>query len=191
MGESYDKVLEQYHELEPPIHRYFSSIPYFADELYRNKHILNMVIFYLFMRVERAQSRMVQSVLIERFNLEKDVVKKEVPFLYLTRPQFVKLYEILANTPLDDKIIALGEDAQKIRNKIVHGDYPDVEPKEKEDICSFIFKYADLLNKQAKHDFLFEPFGKERDFNETDDVMSKTQSKKEIKKIKKKLEDAA
>ncbi len=181
MDTDYQKVLKKYGKLDDPLHRYFSSLDYFSGDLENNKHILNVVIFYLCMRVERAQGIILRGGMIQKHKLNKDAVKEKLDNRHLTRLEFTILYEILAKKPLDGKIIKMGEKIQKARNKIVHGDYFAISEPQKKDICYLIFKYSDLLNTQTERDLEFEPFRKERDFDVVGEPIKKKKSKAIIK----------
>ena len=183
------RLARKYRGLPPDTVRwYLSSFPHLMKALKNNKHTLNILLIYLFIRVELAQHRILYFVMIEKYKLDEKVVRKKIDALQMNRDQFVCLYEIVVGKPMDKETDELGVLAQQVRNPIMHGRYEEIDTKTKEDAIVSIFDYSVLLNTQAHKDIKelkleFEPFGKKENFKAEGDIHSEEVSKNIIKEM--------
>ncbi len=179
-------LLDRYEELpQDTVHWYFSSFPIFVKALGRNKHSLSVLILYLFMRVELAQLNLLYFLMIEKCNLDRDVVKEQLNKLRINRDDFVCLYEILVKKPIHPHTDNIIREAQEDRNTIIHSKDLGIKVKDKEKAIMSIFEYSVLLNNQVYEDlnFEFEPFGKKDEFKSKGKPSNAEDSKNTINKI--------
>ena len=165
VAKNYTQVLNKYKEAPESVQWYFGSFPALVPALMiiDKKHYWDMIIAYLFMRIEQAQHKTLYSAMVKIYKVDKDLADKALDDFYMTRPKFLKLYKTLAEKPINRKVFKAGRSAEKIRDKIMHG--KKVDEVDKRNAVVAIFKYAKLFNKQTKIDFGFEPFGRMKGFN--------------------------
>ncbi len=166
MAESYERVFDKHALLEDPVKWYFNSIEDFIDSIESNQHILNIIIFYLYMKIEYAQRRILYTVLIRDHYLNKEKVKEIIYDLRMEQRHFYEIYNILSPIEINQEARDFMEESREIRNSIMHGNYDEFSPESKENAISAIFDYAVSLNAQVKEHFKFEPFGKLEEIEE-------------------------
>ncbi len=140
------------------IHWYFNSIRDFK-EFRKNRHILNIIIFYICMRIERAQRMTLRCDAIKRHNVNVKIAEETFYDTELRREAFFARYRRLTKQSISDETKAIIESTRLLRNSIIHGDDKEVTPKEKETAIYSLLKYADSLNKEVSKISGFKPFG--------------------------------
>ncbi len=127
-----------------------------------HKNALDILIPYLFMKVEQVQRLILYAAMVKKYKIDKDLASTALDNLHMTREKFRELYEILAGNPIDAKTIKYSKEAEKFRDNILHG--KDVKTEDSAYAACDIFSYSVLLNEQVDKDFGFEPFGDMRGF---------------------------
>ncbi len=148
------------------IHWYFNSIPDFKDISY-NGNILNIIIFYVCMRIERAHRKILYCDMIKRHKINKKTTDKYLDDLRLYGDAFFKAYEELVQKPykgitqtaISPETIALIKSTKKMRNKVIHGDEIRAISKKKEEAICTLLDYAEKLNEEVLHISRIRPFG--------------------------------
>ncbi len=185
--ESYKRVLKKYNELkryngveerdeagkikkQKNIHWYFNSILDFK-RFSHNGHILNVIIFYVCMRIERAQRITLYYDMIKRYKIDEEVAEEAIKDLRLYGKKFNEKYQKLTQTPISAETLKLRDDTQKVRGAVIHGDDINVAAvetqtdadkeaaiKEKEDAIASLLEYAVKLNSEVLDISGFQPF---------------------------------
>ena len=174
--ESYERVLGVYNKLEKlnelgeSLHWYFNSIPDFED-CADNGHILNIIIFYVCMRIERAKRITLYYHRIIHRNETKEKAGKAIKNLRLHAGRFKQEYNKLIETPINNEALKLKKNTKNVRNAVIHGDDINVaaaktqtiadiekEIKKKEDAIADLFEHAIKLNREVLRISKFQPF---------------------------------
>ena len=159
MSENYVRVLNKYNRLPVSMRNYFTSFPNLIPSPTNNERTWEILIAYLFMKVEQAQYNIVYGAITKKYEGHKKLTQKAIDNFHMTRDKFINLYEILTKKPIDIKAIKLGEAIQKVRNKVIHGNSKGFTDREKRAAVVSILEYAVLLNNQVYTDLQFKPFG--------------------------------
>ena len=183
MAESYERVFDMHALLDDPVKWYFNSIEDFINSIESNQHILNIIIFYLYMKIEYAQRRILYTVLIRDYYLNKEKVKEIIYDLRMGQQHFYEIYNVLSPVKINQEAMDLMEESREIRNSIMHGNYDEFSPESKEKAISAIFDYAVSLNAQVKKSFKFEPFEKLEEPEEAKNSLNAEKTVRELKKL--------
>ncbi len=148
------------------IHWYFNSIPDFEDISY-NGNILNIIIFYICMRIERAHRKILYCDMIKRHKINKKTTDKYLDNLRLHGDRFFTVYKELVQKPykgitqtaISPETIALIKSTKRVRNAVIHGDEVRAISKTKEKAICTLLDYAERLNEEVLHISEFRPFG--------------------------------
>ncbi len=148
------------------IHWYFNSIPDFKDISY-NGNILNIIIFYICMRIERAHRKILYCDMIKRHKINKETTDKYLDNLRLYGDRFFIVYKELLQKPdegivqtaISAETIALIKKTKDVRNKVIHGDEVRAISKTKEKAICTLLDYAEKLNEEVFDISGFRPFG--------------------------------
>ncbi len=196
--EAYERVLARYELLkkhdgpeerdeagkikkQKNIHWYFNSIIDFKDCSY-NGNILNIIIFYVCMRIERAHRKILYCDMIKRHKINKKITDKYLDNLRLYGDRFFIVYEELVQKPykgitqtaISAETIALIESTKKMRNKVIHGDEIMAISKRKEKTICTLLDYAERLNEEISHISRIRPFGDLTGFGGSDTTNAKS-----------------
>ena len=151
----YEMVFDEYKKLPEIIQNYFNlSVSIIVID---NKTSLDILIAYVFMKVEQAQRMILYAALVKKYKVDKDLARKALDNFRMTRPEFLEFYKTLAGKPVNKETIELGKEAEGVRDNILHG--RKVKDVDKGNAILDIFEYSRLLNEQANKDFGFQPFG--------------------------------
>ena len=174
-------VLNKYKSLKKPnertksgkrkksLHWYFSSFNRFAVALEGNRHAFSMLVFYLCMRIERAERMTLYYEMVKRHKIKKELAKEALAKTIFIKLDFCYAYEILASDNLTRRVIsdetnALINSTRKIRNAIVHGDdsirgdNAQITNTQKANTIITLLDYAIELNKEVLELSKFDPF---------------------------------
>ncbi len=163
-----EEINEKTGEIKIPknIHWYFNSIPDFRDISY-NGNILNIIIFYICMRIERAHRKILYCDMIKRHGINKKTTDKYLDNLRLHGDRFFTVYKELLQKPdegivqtaISAETIALIKSTKKVRNAVIHGDEVRAISKTKEKAICTLLDYAEKLNEEVSHISEIRPFG--------------------------------
>ena len=151
---SYKGILIEYQSLPENIQKYFEYLP----ELIKGDY--EIAIAYLFFKIEQGQNRLLYGV-----------ARNIVNYHHLTRDGFKQIYKNIFNKPLPDSIIKQLKEAEKTRDKVVHG--KQVKEDQLRQAITDCLIYAKLVNEEIKNIASFEPFGDMRGFKGRKESLSK------------------
>ena len=192
-------LLEVYKELkkrdkreEKSLHWFFSSLPVLANSLksnenndYRgNKHALNIILVYLYMRLEHVQRRILRGAAIVECRTDEDITEDITEKFSMYRDDFYKAYKKIEGQGISKDTKRLIQSANRIRDGIMHGQYMNISEDKKKDAIFSVFKYAEELSKQVKGRFGFEPFGRLEDLEEINRKLNEDETTRSISKRK-------
>ena len=92
----------------------------------------------------------------------KDVVSNVVQKQHLTRANFALLFETIIGKRIDSKVVVKIKDAEKIRDKVVHG--KRVSDADMRMAVTRVIEYAESFNNFVKGTAGFKPFDDLRGF---------------------------
>ena len=153
MARLYKNLSKKYNKLPDPMRTYFGL----ESSIFDNVHSWDMLIAFLFMKVERVQHRILYCAVVKKYKVDEKLAEKALNDFHMTRHKFLELYKTLAGKKIGKKIVDFGEKAEKIRGKILHG--KNVNETDKKMAISCILEYVKLLNEKVYKDFEFRPFG--------------------------------
>ena len=198
--DSYNRVLKKYNKLkrydkkgelnkkgkpkkQKNIHWYFNSILDFEDFAY-NGNILNIIIFYVYMKIERAHRMILRHEMIKHHRIKKEVAESFFDKRVSQYVSFFQKYQFLVNNNLEitsngweiksndleikeinSRLTTLIKRTKPIRNAVIHGDdkvkgsKKKISIGEKIDAIFDLLDYAVLLNKEVRKISTFKPFG--------------------------------
>ena len=151
---SYIGLISRYKTYSEKIQDYFYHLPSLVEISY------DPAIAYMFSQVEIAHRLTLYAGLLRRYRLDSGKTRQHVNDMHLTREYFEELFEkIFGKGKIDKGASRELQEAQKIRNKIMHGqNYTYTEKEARKTICH-ILEYAKKFNNNVKTVDGFEPFG--------------------------------
>jgi hypothetical protein len=145
-------ILKIFEDLPENLKAYLSHFPSLARD-----YPWEVSISYLFAQTELAQNMTVYGTVVKLHRVDSSVAKSTVDSHHMTRNRFRELYKIITNTEISAEAITSVKDAEKIRDRILHG--KNVSDSDKRKSVVSILEYARLLNEQVFEDAGFRPFG--------------------------------
>jgi len=125
----------------------------------RRKCSWDIVIAYMFSRVERAHVMSLYCGLVKLHGVHKDLVWTAISNMDITRKNFPELYKTVYGRALSKELTQKMEHAIKARDEIIHGKERNVDEDEKLQAVMDILKYSELFNAQVSKLAGFTPFG--------------------------------
>lgn len=119
-------------------------------------------ISYLFAQTELAQNMTVYGAVVKLHRVDSTIARSTVDGHHMTRNRFRDLYKIIIDKEISDEAIKSATEAEKIRDRILHGKI--VSDSDKRKAVVSILQYAELLNEQVFNDAGFRPFGSMQGF---------------------------
>lgn len=162
---SYKGILTEYQSLPENIQKYFEYFP----ELIKGDY--EIAIAYLFFKIEQGQNRLLYGGAVKLFAADIEVARNIVNYHHLTRDGFKQIYKNIFNKSLPDRIIKQLKEAEKTRDKVVHG--KQVKEDQLRQAITDCLIYAKLVNEEIKNIASFEPFGDMRGFKGRKESLSK------------------
>lgn len=107
--------------------------------------------------------------------VDAEIAKSIVNDHHMSRPRFRELYKIIVGKDIAKDTVTRATDAEKIRDRILHG--KQVSDEEKRKAVVSILEYANLLNEQASKDAGFRPFGSMQGFKGRASSLDKSTSR--------------
>ena len=147
------------------IQKYFEYLP----ELIKGDY--EIAIAYLFFKIEQGQNRLLYGGAVKLFAADIEVARNIVNYHHLTRDGFKQIYKNIFNKSLPDSIIKQLKEAEKTRDKVVHG--KQVKEDQLRQAITDCLIYAKLVNEEIKKIASFEPFGDMRGFKGRKESLSK------------------
>ena len=162
---SYKGILTEYQSWPENIQKYFEYFP----ELIKGDY--EIAIAYLFFKIEQGQNRLLYGGAVKLFAADIEVARNIVNYHHLTRDGFKQIYKNIFNKSLPDRIIKQLKEAEKTRDKVVHG--KQVKEDQLRQAITDCLIYAKLVNEEIKNIASFEPFGDMRGFKGRKESLSK------------------
>lgn len=123
---------------------------------------LEVLLSYAFSSVEIAHNLAIYCGIVKIHKAESSLAKKAVDSHHITREGFRTLYKTIYGRKVDATVSKLIEDAESIRDKVMHG--KSVTEDEKRMAISRVLQYAIELNELASSHGGIRPFGKQKGF---------------------------
>jgi len=134
---------------------YFKYLPQLLNQ---NTRLYEVALSYMFMQVERAQNMLLYCGVLKIHYANKTVARSIVDKEHLKRDTFLKLFKNIFDKELKKAIQTKIEDAQKIRDRVVHGKTAVSDAQKRKAIID-ILEYARDLNDFIEDIAGFKPFG--------------------------------
>src|SRR5450759_4006136 len=154
---SYKALLKQFNAYSTELKNYFSQFP----ALIQN-HPYEVCLAYLFLRTEMAQNRTLYCGVVKLHHAHTEIAQNAVDVQHLTRDGFLELYQKIFGEALPDGIASRLKQAEKIRDKVVHGKAV-YDPEIREAMCDVV-DYASQMNSYLQAKAGFQPFADLRGF---------------------------
>lgn len=172
---SYKGLLSYYDtELDDGIRKYFSCLPV----LLKQEEIpLEVVLAYLFLKIEQAQNRCLYGGIVKIHRAEVNFASRIINQQHLTRDGFQKLYKNIFGTSLSSEAIGAIKEAENVRDQVIHG--KDVKIDKLRYAIVSCLKYAKLVNSEisSMQEAGFKPFGDMRGFKGRGESLDKRTTK--------------
>jgi len=150
---TYRAIVNRYKGSSKEIQKYFEYLPSLIE-----KFPLEISLSYLFARVELAQNMMLYCGAVKLHKTHNDPTWNIVMSQHMTREQFKTLFEAVFGQPLPKNIVAKIQNAEKIRDRVMHGKI--VGQQDQRDAIANVLLYAEALNEFIYNLAKFKPFGK-------------------------------
>ncbi len=153
---NYKQVAKLHNGLNLTLQKYLEHFP----KLVAPDLPFEVAIAYLFQRLERAHRRALYGGIIKRHSADAELTNTIISKAYLTRAEFDALFERVFGSPIPPRAKALREDAERIRDKSMHGGEVDDPPLRK--AIKDILEYLEAFNAHVLKTGGFEPCGQMR-----------------------------
>lgn len=150
---NYKQVKLLYEGLSPTLKRYLEHYP----KLVTADLPFEIVMAYLFQRLERAHRRALYGGIIKKHSANAELTNRIISRAHLTRAEFDSLYERVFGVAIPVFAQARREEAEGIRDKSMHGGEVDDPPLRK--AIRDILEYFEAFNAHVLRMGGFEPCG--------------------------------
>lgn len=124
------------------IQNYFENLPGLLDSF-----PLDVALAYLFARVELAHNMAIYCGVVKIYRADASLARTAVEYHHMTREGFRDLFAAIYGTKLNSKAQKYIEEAEKIRDKVMHG--KTVSEQEKRTAICRVIHYAAKMNDQT------------------------------------------
>lgn len=167
---NYRGMVNYYNELPDEVRDYFG---HFQD--LTEKFPWDIVIAYLYSRVELAQNMTVYCGVVKLHRVDSVLARKAVDGQHMTRKGFKEMFQSIFAKKISDSVAARLDHAEKIRDRILHG--KDVTEAEKRQADHDILRYAVSFNRLVYDVAGFRPFGPLKGFKGAGQALDKSTSR--------------
>lgn len=147
---SYNGVIKRFNSSTNEVKWYFSSLPKLLFHY-------EATLAYMFLNVEKCQNTSLYCGLVKLHGAETTLASRIIDKQHLTRDLFSNLFKNIFNHNLPQKVIAPLNNAEQIRDRVVHG--KNVSDKEIRTAIVDIIIFAELYNNFVLGVAGFKPFG--------------------------------
>lgn len=154
---SYKAVIAHFRAAPDEIQTYFALLPKLIESF-----PWEVAIAYQFILVERGQNRALFGAAMKLHRADGQVAESTIEALHITRPSFLKHYEIIVGAPLPSATVGKLKFAEKVRDKTVHG--KAVVDSDYRQAVVDVVDYAAELNEHIHGIAGFRPYGDMRGF---------------------------
>ncbi len=167
MARTYQRITNQYEGLPPDTKEYLNVIPLIIDisnnvSRDKDKDIFDILLAYLFIRVEHGQRRILRGLAINEHNVKSSEAEDIVNKWHINQLEFIILHKIFTGKLIKPKILEYKRKATDVRNNIIHGKI--VTDAEKAQAIKDILNYIEKLNDLVRLKYKFKPFGNMKGF---------------------------
>lgn len=168
---SYKGVLKKYESCNGDLKAYFQHLP----SLVTSNYPWEVLIAYLFMRVEAAHNRAIHGSVVKLHRANVEVVSSMLDSHRLTRNDVSRLLYTITDQELPKDLDATLKRAEGIRDRCVHG--KSVSPAQARQAVLDVLNYAEGFNAHLKGIAGFEPFGDMRGYKGRLEPLDKSTTK--------------
>ncbi|OGU94287.1 MAG: hypothetical protein A2220_11085 [Ignavibacteria bacterium RIFOXYA2_FULL_35_10] len=147
-----DIIMKRFNTASDDVQWYFQQLP----KLLQHFH-LDICIGYLFSNIEMAQNWTLYCGIVKLHNGEKTLTWEAIENQYITRDKFREFFKVIFGKEIDSTLVNKVKDAEKIRDKIMHGKTSD--NKERKQAIFDIIEYSEKFNAFVQNIAGFKPFG--------------------------------
>ncbi len=152
-------LLRHFNGLPQGIHPHFECF----RELVESKFPLEVCLAYVFNRVELAHRDTLYCGVVKLHHVDSKLARHAIRNQHLTREAFREIFQRLFSKPLPKEVADKLQEAEKIRDKSMHGSEPN-EAEVREAIVK-VLDYAKQYNEFVRPLAQFQPFGDLRGFH--------------------------
>ena len=142
---------------------------------------LEISISYLFGLVELAQNNTLYCGVVKLHRVDAELANKAIDAHELYKDDFRQFYEAIFGKKIKKSTFEKLDEAQKVRNRIVHG--KSVEDKDKRKAIADVLEFAEKFNADVDEIAGFMPFGDLRGFKGRGKPLDKSTSRWVLKGI--------
>jgi hypothetical protein len=140
------------------VREYLSDLPGLLEQ-----YPLDVALAYVFSRVELAHNMALYCGVVKLHHANIEVARPAIDASHMTRDGFHKKYETVFGRPLPSDTQQLLEDAETIRDEVMHGKRP--LEREKRQAIKKVIDYASHFNDAVHSAGKLRPFGKLQGFH--------------------------
>ena len=145
---------------------------YFSDLLGLLENFpLDVALAYVFLRVELAHNMALYCGVVKIHNASKEVAGAAIDANHVTRESFLEMFKTVFNLDLPTAICNLLENAEGVRDRVVHG--RKILEHEKREAIMEVIQYAEKFNEIVYAAARFRPFGNLKGFHGDGQSLSK------------------
>jgi hypothetical protein len=150
-------IIKQYEASADEVKRYFEHLPKLVKDF-----PFEVALSYLFARVERAHNMTLYCGVVKLHRAESAMAASIIKKQHLTRDLFKELFNSIYGVSIETYIAAKLTEAEKIRDRAIHGKEP--RDKEMRKAISDVLIYAEQFNDFVEKAAQLKPFGDLRGF---------------------------
>jgi hypothetical protein len=150
-------VVKAYKAFPREIRAYFNHVPKLAKD-----YPWDVCLAYEFSRVELGQNMAIYCAVVKLHRADPALARRAVENHPMFRDQYRQLFATVFGKPLDKPVIDALEEAEAVRDKIMHG--KTVTERRKRKAVIDVLEYARLFNAQVDQVAGFKPYGDLRGF---------------------------
>ncbi|MEQ8843495.1 MAG: hypothetical protein RIB58_01475 [Phycisphaerales bacterium] len=141
-----------------PVNEYFKHIPSLLEY-----YPLEVCLAYVFARLELGQNMCLYCGVVRLHKVDTTVARGAVATHHMTRESFVSLYKTVYGLDLPKEALADLKQAEKIRDKVIHGKPSD--DNSVRNAIARVLEFAEDVNEQLDTEHGLKPFGDLRGFS--------------------------
>lgn len=169
-------IVNHYNRCSDDVKGYFSHFPSLAQN-----YPWNVSISYMFGLVELAQNMTVYCGVVKLHKVNVTMARTAINNQHMTREGFKDLYKSIFGKPIKPSVSNKLEEAEKIRDRILHG--KKVSEADKKKTVIDILEYAEAFNSEINSVAGFKPFGSLKGFKGRAKSLDKSTSRWMLKGV--------
>ncbi len=158
---NYKQLIRYFASHDEKIKKYYCHLP----ALLGTQFGFDIAIAYLFSRIEFAQNRALYCGLVKLHECKSSIVENILVTWHMRREDFRSKFKMIFGKDIPREIQEKIKDAEKVRDRIVHGNIGVIVEKRKRKAIAGILDYSRELNLFVKNEAGFEPFGSLKGFH--------------------------